>query len=310
MATSPDFSGVRGGEHLACRAAILDDVQAVLKLVNAAKKHDAGEPLLEEADIVGDWQRPSFDLASESVCVFDGDQLVAYGEVYKGRRAEVSVHPRVRGRGIGTTLLRWTWSVSRARRGTLIGQTVVESSDAVELFRAYGYTELWTSWILELPGDAEITLNTLPPEVEIRGYRPGEERQIFGVVESAFSEWPDRDPSAYEDWEASLIKRPDFEPWQLIVAVESTAGDVELIVGACHIGVSDGEGWVGVIAVRQDRRGLGFGRALLSRAFAAAREHGAGTSALSTDSRTGTLGLYEHVGMRVKQPFVHYAREI
>jgi ribosomal protein S18 acetylase RimI-like enzyme len=52
-------------------------------------------------------------------------------------------------------------------------------------------------------------------------------------------------------------------------------------------------------------RGLGGGRA-----GAAGREHGATRAELSTDSRTGALGLYERVGMRVRQTFVHYAREL
>ncbi len=42
-------------------------------------------------------------------------------------------------------------------------------------------------------------------------------------------------------------------------------------------------------------------------AFAQARAHGAVTSALSTDSRTGALGLYEKVGMRVTSVWVNRA---
>lgn len=122
----------------------MDDVRAVLELVTACEKHDVGEALLEEADIVGDWQRPSFDLASESVCVIDGDRLVAYGEVYKGRRTEINVDAAERGRGIGIALLRWSQALSRERGGTRIGQTVSASSDAVRLFQAHGYEPLWT----------------------------------------------------------------------------------------------------------------------------------------------------------------------
>jgi hypothetical protein len=40
-------------------------------------------------------------------------------------------------------------------------------------------------------------------------------------------------------------------------------------------------------------------------AFARAREHGAVTSGLSTDSRTGALGLYEKVGMKVTATWVN-----
>ena len=53
------------------------------------------------------------------------------------------------------------------------------------------------------------------------------------------------------------------------------------------------------LAVRRDRRGLGLARALLVDAFELGRRHGAVTSALATDSRSGALGLYEQVGMTV-----------
>ena len=46
---------------------------------------------------------------------------------------------------------------------------------------------------------------------------------------------------------------------------------------------------------------------MLVDAFANAREHGAKVSELSTDSRTGALGLYEKVGMVVTSNWVHRA---
>ena len=50
--------------------------------------------------------------------------------------------------------------------------------------------------------------------------------------------------------------------------------------------------------------GEGIAQALLADAFAVARAHGANRSGLSTDSRTGALGLYEKVGMRVTSTWV------
>ena len=49
---------------------------------------------------------------------------------------------------------------------------------------------------------------------------------------------------------------------------------------------------------------------MLVDAFAVAREHGATTSGLNTDSRTGALGLYEKVGMRVTQTWVNRAIDL
>ena len=51
-------------------------------------------------------------------------------------------------------------------------------------------------------------------------------------------------------------------------------------------------------------------RALLVDAFERARDHGATVSELSTDSRTGALGLYEHVGMQVTQTWRHWMTDL
>jgi mycothiol synthase len=293
-----------------------DDAQAVTDLMAACERHDIGEVQIELEDIVGDWQRPSFDLATQSVGVLDaGGRLVAYGEVYQARRAEVYVLPEVRGRGLGSALMAWTWRLAREQGGTLVGQTVPERvSDAVALFKAHGYRPMWTSWILELPEGAQIAEGTLPAGTEIRAMVPGQdERAAYQTVEDAFNEWPDRDPVAYEDWAAVVLDRPGFEPWQLLLAVERDGekeGRAEQVVGVCFVIASVDTGWVQYLAVRRDRRGRGLARALLLRAFSESRQRGMLRAELNTDTRTGALDLYLHVGMQVKETFVHWARDL
>ena len=74
--------------------------------------------------------------------------------------------------------------------------------------------------------------------------------------------------------------------------------------------IADDTGFVEKLAVRKDLRGLGLGQALLANAFAEARAHGASRSELSTDSRTGALGLYEKVGMEVTSVWVNRAIDL
>lgn len=93
-----------------------------------------------------------------------------------------------------------------------------------------------------------------------------------------------------------MVGRPGFEPWHRRV-VTDPAGE---LVGAVNVVMFGGdEGDVNKVATRADRRGQGIAQALLVDAFTEARAHGATRSGLSTDSRTGALGLYEKVGMRV-----------
>jgi ribosomal protein S18 acetylase RimI-like enzyme len=231
--------------------------------------------------------------------------------VFKGRRAEVNVHPHHQGRGIGSALMRWTWTQAARHDSGLVGETVSDNNQAaIALFRSHGYEPLWHSWVLELPADAPIAAPPPPPGFTLRPMRPGQdERAAFEVIEEAFNEWPNRDPSSYEDWAPGVVGRGGFEPWHLLLATRS-ADDGEEIVGACHLVMSGDEGWVNQIAVRRDQRGLGLARSLLASSFATAREHGAIRFGLSTDSRTGALGLYERVGMTVRLSYTHWAKRL
>ncbi len=283
------------------------DAHATYELFAAAEKHDTGQVVVEPEDIEGGWARPSFDLEHESVGVFDRERLVAAGEVYKARRAEATVHPADRGRGIGTWLATWAQECSARRGGTVVGQTVPVGGDAEALFRRLGYRKGWQSWVLVVPEGARIEPQPLPRGYTLRDLRPGiDDEAAFRLVEDAFNEWPDRQASTFEDWAAGTIHRPGFEPWQLRLAVapDGAAAAVAFTI------MTDGCGYVDQLATRRDQRGKGLARALLVDAFARAREHGATRSELATDSRTGALPLYEHVGMQISQWYQHWMTDV
>ena len=66
-----------------------------------------------------------------------------------------------------------------------------------------------------------------------------------------------------------------------------------------RVQLADTTAFIARLATAKEQRGQGLAQALLVDAFAVGREHGALRSELSTDSRTGALGLYEKVGMVV-----------
>lgn len=294
-------------DGLTARPLRMSDARAMYELFATSEQADAGEVAIEPEDIEGDWQRPSFDLEQESVGVFDGPTLVAAAEVYKTRRAEATVHPDHRGRGIGTWLAAWVEDCSRRRGGTLVGQTVPLGSSAERLFTTLGYREGWTSWVLVVPEGAAIEPQPLPHGYLLRDLVPGADEQVAHLlVEDAFNEWPDRQPSAFDDWAARTVRRPGFEPWQIRFAVDPDGTPV----GVAFMIVTEGCGYVDQLAVRADQRGKGLARALLVDAFERAREHGATRSELSTDSRTGALPLYQHVGMEVSKTYQHWMTDV
>jgi mycothiol synthase len=305
-APAPDIH-VLGLAGVSWRPLRPDDAAAVAALIAACERHDVGEELIEEADIVGDWQRPAFDLPTQSVGVFDGERLVAYAEVYKARWGDTAVHPAYRGRGIGTALARWSQAVTARDGGSLVGQPVPGDSASERLLTALGYRALWTSWVLQLPAGATIEPQPIPQGYAVRAASgDADHRAAWVVNEDAFLEWSERERSTFEEWAANVVNRPGYDDWQLRLAVDP-AGEV---VGMAFVIVSGGCAYVDKLAVRRDERGRGLARALLVDAFETGRAHGGERSELSTDSRTGALGLYEKVGMKVTSVWRHLAIDV
>lgn len=294
-------------DGLTHRPLVPSDAHAVFEVMAAQELHDVGEVVIEEADIVGDWQRPSFDLSGSSIGVFGTDRLVAYAELTDSWRGDAAVHPAYRRRGIGTALARWMRELATERGSDVVGSPVPEGSDGDRLLESLGYHVRWTSWVLALPKGKAIDPQPLPDGFALRtAETENDQRAAWSVIEDAFLEWSQRDRQSFEDFAAGVMRRPGFEPWHLRLAVDPS-GDV---VGACFLVLSGDCAFVDRLAVRRDRRGLGLARALLVDAFGNAREHGATRSELSTDSRTGALGLYERVGMEVTGTWVNRAARL
>jgi len=293
---------------LTVRGATYSDIPSVAALLGASEEFDAGEPSVTVEDVESEWMLPGFDPANDVLLVFDRDRVVASAEV-PGWRAEATVHPDARERGIGTAILQWIErrAVERARAGTdvRVGQTVVDTAvDAISLFVRHGYTPRHTSWVLRLPDDITIEHPPLPRGVAIRPFDPGsEEEQVYRVVEDAFNEWPTREPSTYAEWQSGVTGRSDFDPTLLFVAA---IGDD--VIGASFGIEYEDEGWVQQLAVRRDHRNQGIAKALLHTTFDEFRRRGSPAVGVSTDSRTGALDLYLDVGMVVRASYTHYSK--
>ncbi|MBO0845377.1 MAG: GNAT family N-acetyltransferase [Nocardioides sp.] len=293
-------------DGLTARVLTHDDVQAVYQVHAAQEQADIGKVEIELADLVSDWSRPSWDISTSTIGVMDGSRVIAYAEVTGHDRADCAVHPDYRRRGIGTALAGWLQDTVRGQGGSEYGSPVPEGSPADRLLEKLGYRVRWTSWVLSLPEGKEIPERPLPEGYTVRAADPTEYPAVHTVIEDAFLEWSVRDRESYEDFEASVIRRPGFEPWMLRVVVDPA----EAVVGVAWLTMYEGEqreAFVSRLAVRRDQRHRGLAQALLVDSFARGREHGAARSALSTDSRTGALALYQKVGMEVGDVWVNRA---
>jgi mycothiol synthase len=285
------------------RSPSMADVAAATALMAACETHAHGFAEIVEDEVAESWSRPTIELAGDVVLVFDGDELVACAETYRGRGAGC-VLPSHRGRGIGTALVGW-WTARAAEHGIAVaGQTVSDDDpSAVALLEGLGCTVSHTSWILRYALGDELPAPAAPPDgIALRLLRPGEDRALFHLIDDAFAHWEGRERAVYEDWAASTVASPRWEPWMGLVAA---AGDQ--LVGAAVLRRFPGEGWIDQVAVQGSHQGRGIGRALLQHAFGFfhGREPAVG---LSTDSRTGALGLYLHVGMTVRRSYRRWSR--
>jgi mycothiol synthase len=291
----------------AARVPTRGDLEDVVAVVAASEEATHGVVDITVEDIRSDWERPSFDLSTDAVVVTDDERIVAYAEVFVGR-AWVHVHPNVHGRGVGAALLRWTESRAREMGSEKIGQTVPDTNrSAAELLSTNGYGVRWNTWMFQKELDAEPAEPRLPDGMTLRTFAEGRDaRAAFELIDTAFSDWPDRDPSfGFDDWVASFLRRGDFDP-SLAFLME----DGGELVGVALCLVYGDEGWVQQIAVKRSHRGRGLGGALLQAAFREFYKRGFKTAGLSTESRTGARGVYEHVGMKVTRSFTRYSRDL
>jgi ribosomal protein S18 acetylase RimI-like enzyme len=179
------------------------------------------------------------------------------------------------------------------------------------LLESLGYRVRWTSWVLQLPEGAEVEPRPLPAGYDVREARSEDLVAVHQVLEDAFLEWSVRDREPFEDFRAALLERPGFEPWNLRVVTDPDGAVAAVAVVLLAEDSGDGAvAYVDRLATRGDQRHRGLAQALLADAFAAGRAHGAAVFELSTDSRTGALGLYEKVGMVVTSVWLNRAVEL
>ena len=284
------------------------DIDAVTQLVAASELADDGRIEIDREDIQTDWARPAYDLATQSVGVFEGDRLLAEAELFKGKRAEVNIHPGARGRGIGTSLLAWTEDLARSLGSPKVAQTVTDSNHAAaQLFERHGYAYGHTSWILEIENEGR-PMVTLPDGFTFRPYTDPDAHAAYQVVEDAFNEWPNRDPATFDDWAALSIRRPSFEPWQMLLVVDEKTGELVGVTFLLEYAAEDG--WIQQVATKATHRHRGIARGMLQRSFEVFWDRGKRRVGLNTDSRTGALGMYERVGMRVIRSYTNRAKDL
>jgi mycothiol synthase len=318
-------------DELVWRALRQTDVAAWHALLVAVESADETGEHYDSDDLVEELADPTMDLARDTMAAFDGPDMVAYAGMRtrhaqdgEGMFLDSAVHPKARGRGIGTRLL--AWQVKRGteahaeRRPDLPSELHIQIHEHNQAKRdihaAHGFVAL--RWFLEMHCD----LATEPPPV-------GSPPEGIAVVRFA-PEYDSRvhaaDREAFADhWSAML---PDDAMWQqwftgsraFRPGLSFLALDGDEVAGFVLGYESDADTaakgfrtvWAGQIGTRRPWRGRGVASTLLRHFLATARDDGFKRAELTVDSEspTGAVGLYERHGFVRADAWIRYVREL
>ena len=286
------------------RPSTRDDIETIVRLVQAIDLHDEGivEPV--RGHIEDDWANPLFDADQDTLLVTaETGELAASASAWgiqpsTAVEAWINVHPDHRGRGLGTWLV--GWAEARSRRyltepgaSTLLRPSASSSGDGQAFLERSGYRHVRTFWHMQRRLGGIEDAGSPPAGVTIRPFRDGDGPAVHRVLEASFEDHFGFEPMAYHAWEEAMLRAPSSD--LSLVFLAEKGGD---LVGALTTAI-DEEAWVAELGVLEAHRGTGIGRALLRRAFAELAARGWTTVKLNVDgaNRSGATRLYESAGM-------------
>lgn len=318
-------------QNLKSRAPEMEDLEAVVGLVNTSARHMIGEDDMSLAELRTDWQMPQFDKANSArLVVSPNGQAVGYAEVWDIDDPPVKiwswgrVHPEYEGCGIGTYLLNWAEdrarkALSRVPDGARVVLEIGSYGNyepGLQLLQDHGMQPIrkFLTMAIELHGPPETPV--WPSGIKVRTMR-GEE-ELGAVVRAMRDSFQDHWGYVEQPFEHELEhwryyvqndERFDRRLWYLAMDGNEIAG-IELCWPESN-GNPD-MGWVGVLGIRRPWRRRGIGLALLRHSFGHFYRTGKTSVGLGVDagSLTKATRLYETAGMRPIRQFSLYEKEL
>jgi ribosomal protein S18 acetylase RimI-like enzyme len=285
---------ILGGVTL--RPATDADRDAVLALGVTEETVWFGAPEVD-ADEVGEWVDDEGGVASGVVAL--DEQGAVSGFAAPGRDQAVFMADPARTDEVADALV--TWLVEQ--RDTVELLTFAGDAARVAAFERHGMHHDHSMFTLSRPADAgPLPTADFPEGVSVAPYILGDDDH--GVhhliyVDAAWASVPGHIGRDHERWLSAVQTSP----------VRFVARrDGRLVGWLSGRLMANGRGWVDQLAVAQNERGRGLGRAMLLHAFAALDEQGANGHALGVQARNdAALGLYRSIGLEVEREWRVYA---
>jgi GNAT superfamily N-acetyltransferase len=269
-------------------------------------------------EVLEEMERPHFNLQTDSIGFWDGDRLVAHGQIWHGAShvrherayAQGRVDPGYRGQGIGRALLGW-----QIERGTEILRSVGNDlpkylradewdwiEDSHRLYRRFGLEPVRYFAEMLKPLTAMGTPR-IPDKIQIVPWERDFDEQAREVINESFAEHWGSTPTDAE----SFGYRLEGVGTRLDLSFLAVAADrvVGLALNA-HFPEDEGllgrrDGWVEILGVLKEFRRSGVATALLESSFEKFRSAGLTHSAIGVDTAnpTDAFNLYAKLGYEV-----------
>lgn len=305
------------------------DVGAWAMLLAAVREADDTWEFVGEEELLEDFDDPDRDFEVGSRAVFDGDTMVAYGELLSRSAADPvhdmrydgGVHPAYRRRGIGSQLLDWAESAALQLHGrrhggrplSLSGSCAADDTGAVTLFQSRGYRPVRWFHGMTRALSSPLTDVPVPEGVQLRDWSSELTEMARVVRNDAFRDhWGSTERSA-EAW-AHFMSTAAFRPRLSFLAV---AGGVPVgfIIGHEYERDPRAAGrdlYISAVGTLRAHRGRGVATSLTARALREATVDGFATASLDVDadSPTGALALYVRLGFAVEHTSVQLMKPL
>ncbi|MCP4427877.1 MAG: GNAT family N-acetyltransferase [Chloroflexi bacterium] len=309
------------------RPATMDDVAAVVNLINTCAQAATGGVKTTIEDKQNAWETPGLDITADTQLIFTPDNkligLVEFWDILEPHvQPTVHVHvcPEYDPQIIGDTLLRWADDRAQAVVDLAPPEAQVVllcSSDGRDqakqtLLQSNGYDEERIFWQMLLEMEDAPPSPIWPEKISSRTFvSEQDDRGVYDTIEAAFADHWRHVPIAYDQWRHWTLEDDEFDPSLLFLAWES-GQTVGAIIAWPTYNDNDDTGFISDLGVRHAWRRQGIGKALLLQTFDAFFRRGIYKVALEvdTESLTGALRLYESVGMHPVNKRIVYEKVV
>jgi mycothiol synthase len=307
--------------NFSARPAIFDDLDEVVRLMNAVTQAAAGRSDNTVFTVGRYWKGGDVKLEIDTLLIRAPDgRLAGFAQFMEEKQpapcdADSWVHPAFADGPVGEALLRWIdRRAGEAKDARVeIEHCYVYTGDRATRSRlekaGYGVARVFRRMTVDMAGPPPEPV--LPQGILIRPFRRGaEERAVYEAFEEAQADEWGHEASPFDKWLYYFIEVEEaFDPAAWLLAVE---GDAIAGYALCRW-ERPGEpesGTVRYLGVREHWRKRGIALALLRAAFGAMYRRGKRGAGLGVDatSLTGADRLYERAGMRVAAETLFYRK--